>query len=158
MTNPTPSRSGADASKEGTERAEPPSALAEALAAIGDRWTLLVISTLLEGPRRFGDVRDELPGIAPNVLTHRLRHLESEGLVVAQPYSERPPRFVYELTGAGRGLASALRMLSDWGARHREGVEAARHLACGTPVESRWYCPTCERAVDDDEATRLDFA
>ena len=74
------------------------SALAAALASVGDRWTLLVISALLDGPRRFGDLQDEVTGIAPNVLTQRLRRLETEGLVIAQPYSERPPRFVYELS------------------------------------------------------------
>jgi DNA-binding HxlR family transcriptional regulator len=158
VTNRSPSISAPRGGAIGGAPADLPSPLAEALKAIGDRWTLLVIATLLDGPRRFGDVQDELPGIAPNVLTHRLRHLEREGLVVAQPYSERPPRFVYELTEAGHGLAGALRMLSDWGARHRDDAESPRHAACGTPVESRWYCPTCERSVDDDEATRLDYA
>src|SRR2546426_9596788 len=95
------------------------SPLAEALASVGDRWTLLVVAALLEGPRRFGDLQRELSGIAPNVLSHRLRHLEQQGLVLAQPYCKRPPRFVYELTEGGRGLAGALRLLSDWGARHR---------------------------------------
>lgn len=134
------------------------SPLSEALTAVGDRWTLLLVATLLDGPRRFGDLQSELAAIAPNVLTQRLRRLESEGLVLAQPYSERPPRFIYELTGAGRELAGALRMLSDWGARHRDDAEPPRHTACGTPVESRWYCSTCERTVEDDEASDLNFA
>jgi DNA-binding HxlR family transcriptional regulator len=134
------------------------SPLAEALASVGDRWTLLVIAALLDGPRRFGDLQRELPGIASNVLSQRLRHLEHQGLVIAQPYCERPPRFVYELTASGSGLAGALRLLSDWGARHREGAEPPRHRACGTPMEARWYCPTCERPVEDDDAGDLHFA
>jgi DNA-binding HxlR family transcriptional regulator len=134
------------------------SPLADALASVGDRWTLLVVASMLDGPRRFGDLQRELPGIAPNVLTQRLRHLEQQGLVVAAPYCERPPRFVYELTAAGRGLAGALRLLSDWGARYREGAETPRHHACGTPMEARWYCPTCERPVEDDDAGDLHFA
>ena len=134
------------------------SPLEEALASVGDRWTLLVINALLEGPRRFGDLQRELPGIASNVLSHRLRHLEQQGLVLAAPYCERPPRFVYELTASGSGLAGALRLLSDWGARHREGAEPPRHRACGTPIEARWYCPTCERPVEDDDAGDLHFA
>src|ERR671911_1340810 len=93
-------------------------ALAAALSSVGDRWTLLVVSALLDGPRRFGDLQAEVTGIAPNVLSQRLRRLENEGLVIAQPYSERPPRFVYELSEAGRGLAGVLRLLADWGARH----------------------------------------
>ena len=134
------------------------SPLADALASVGDRWTLLVVASMLDGPRRFGDLQRELPGIAPNVLTQRLRHLEQHGLVVAQPYCERPPRFIYELTTSGAGLAGALRLLSDWGARHREGAESPRHRACGTPMEARWYCPTCERPVEDDDAGDLHFA
>jgi DNA-binding HxlR family transcriptional regulator len=138
---------------------EPPgSPLAAALDSVGDRWTLLVVEALLAGPHRFGDLQQELPSIAPNVLIGRLRRLEAEGLVLADPYSERPRRFVYELTASGRELAGALRLLADWGARHREGGEPPRHAVCGTPVEARWWCPTCERPVEDDEAAELHFA
>ena len=134
------------------------SPLAEALDSVGDRWTLLVVAALLDGPRRFGDLQGELPGIAPNVLSQRLRSLEARGLAVAQPYSERPRRFVYELTAGGRELAGALRLLADWGARHGEAGGAPRHGACGTPVEARWWCPLCERPVDAAEAEELHFA
>jgi DNA-binding HxlR family transcriptional regulator len=134
-----------------------PSPLADALARVGDRWTLLVVGALIEGPRRFGDLQEAVPGIAPNILSQRLRHLEREALVVARPYSERPPRMVYELSAAGRELAGALRLLADWGARHSEAAEPARHGACGTPLEVRWYCPTCERTVDEDEADELEY-
>jgi len=135
----------------------PPSPLADALARVGDRWTLLVVGALMDGPRRFGDLQEAVPGIAPNILSQRLRHLEREALVVARPYSERPPRMVYELSAAGRELAGALRLLADWGARNSEAAEPARHGACGTPLEVRWYCPTCERTVDDDEADELEY-
>jgi DNA-binding HxlR family transcriptional regulator len=134
------------------------SPLAEALDLVGDRWTLLVVAALLDGPRRFGDLQRELGGIAPNVLTHRLRHLEAQRLVLTQPYSQRPPRMVYELTAAGRDLAAALRQLADWGARQHEGGQPPRHAACGTPMEARWYCPTCERPVDEDDAEELHYA
>src|SRR3954452_22155011 len=134
------------------------SPLADALERVGDRWTLLIVGALLDGPRRFNDLQDEVTGIAPNILTQRLRHLEREALVVAQPYSQRPPRYVYELTAAGRELAGALRLLADWGARHREGADPPRHAACGSPVEARWWCPTCERPVDEEEAADLHFA
>jgi DNA-binding HxlR family transcriptional regulator len=132
--------------------AQTASPLADALSRVGDRWTLLVVDALLDGPRRFNDLQGDVEGIAPNILTQRLRHLEREALVVAQPYSERPPRFVYELTGAGRELAGALRLLSDWGARHGDDTEPLRHADCGTPLEARWYCPACEVAVGEDDA------
>jgi DNA-binding HxlR family transcriptional regulator len=136
----------------------PDSPLATALASVGDRWSLLIVAALLEGPRRFGDLRDELAGIASNVLSARLRHLEREGVVVAHPYSERPPRFVYELTESGRELAGALRLLDEWGARRAGGADVPAHAACGTPLESRWFCPTCQRAVEDEESSELHFA
>ena len=118
------------------------SALASALDSVGDRWTLLVVATLLDGPRRFGELQEAVEGIASNVLSDRLRRLERERLVIAQPYSERPPRFVYELSEAGRGLADVLRLLAVWGARH-SGAEPPRHAACGTPLRAEWWCPTC---------------
>jgi DNA-binding HxlR family transcriptional regulator len=134
------------------------SALAGALATVGDRWTLLIVAALLDGPRRFGELQEEVAGIAPNVLTQRLRALERNALVVARPYSERPPRFVYELSAAGSELAGALRLLAGWGARNAEGGSPTpRHAVCGTPMEARWWCPTCERPVADDEGEELHF-
>src|SRR3954454_19749351 len=132
------------------------SPLSEALTSVGDRWTLLIIEALLQGPRRFGDLQGEVPGIAPNILTQRLRNLESQGLVLAERYSDRPPRFVYELSAAARELAGALRLLADWGARHRD-AEMPRHSVCGTPLQARLYCPTCEAPVDEvgDEDVEL---
>jgi DNA-binding HxlR family transcriptional regulator len=143
-----PEHPGADAS--------PHAALAAALETVGDRWTLLVIAALLEGPKRFGDLQQELPGIAPNVLTQRLRQLERDALLVARPYSERPPRFVYELSSGGQELAGVLRLLASWGARGTGGE--VRHAVCGTPMEATWWCPTCEQPVADDEGEELHFA
>lgn len=124
-------------------------ALAEALETVGERWTLLVIAALLEGPKRFGELQEELAGIAPNVLTQRLRQLERDALVVARPYSERPPRFVYELSSAGQELAGVLRLLASWGARNVGGE--VRHSVCGSPMEARWWCPTCEQPVTEED-------
>jgi DNA-binding HxlR family transcriptional regulator len=125
--------------------------LEDALARVGDRWTLLVVAALLEGAKRFNELQEELDGIAPNVLSARLKSLTEQALVVAQPYSERPPRFAYELSEAGRELAGALRLLADWGARTGDGAEPYRHEACGSTLEARWWCPTCEVVVDDPE-------
>ena len=87
------------------QREDALSPLAEALARVGDRWTLLVVEALLDGPRRFNDLLDQLPGIAANILSERLKRLEREGLVVARPYSDRPPRAAYQLTAEGGELA-----------------------------------------------------
>jgi len=128
-----------------------PSPLAEAVGRVGDRWALLLVHALLDGPRRFNDLLEDT-GIAPNVLTARLRHLEQNGVVVAMPYSRRPPRFVYQLTAAGQELAGALRLLAQWGAgRTGDDTEPLRHQPCGTPMEARWYCPGCASVVDEDD-------
>ena len=126
------------------------SPLAEALAQVGDRWTLLVVEALLGGPRRFNDLLGQIPGVAANILSERLKRLERERLLVARPYSQRPPRFEYELTAEGKELAGTLRLLAHWASRHADPSMALRHPACGTPVEARWYCPTCDVLVHDE--------
>ena len=136
----------------------PSSPLQEAVVRVGDRWTLLIVEALLDGPRRFNELTDELPGIASNILSQRLKELERWGLVVGKPYSERPPRFAYQLSAAGRELAGALRLLAHWGAQRSGDGDALQHLQCGTQLETRWYCPTCTRVVEDDEAGDLRFA
>jgi DNA-binding HxlR family transcriptional regulator len=140
-----------------TPTTEERSPLAEALTAVGDRWTLLVVEALLDGAARFNDLQDAIGGIAPNILSDRLRRLEREGLAIAQPYSERPPRYIYELTTAGRELAGTLRLLADWGARHSE-AEPVRHDTCGTALEARWYCPTCDQSVEEPAEAGVHFA
>ena len=128
-----------------------PRALEAALDRVGDRWSLLVVAALLDGSRRFGELQGLLPGIAANILTDRLRRLEREGILVGRPYQHRPLRVEYTLTADGRDLAGALRLLADWGGR-RSDHEPLRHELCGTPLEARWYCPTCALPVDEHEA------
>ncbi len=110
--------------------------LQSAVHRVGDRWALLLVEALLGGPRRFNELLEGVEGIAPNVLTQRLRHLEREGVVVAVPYSRRPPRAVYELTAAGHDLGGALRLLARWGA--------------GTPSAPDDGCPTCGQPVVEE--------
>lgn len=132
---------------------EPPG-LADALDRVGDRWSLLIVAALLAGPRTFGDLASEL-GVAPNILSRRLKHLDAVGVVVAEPYSKRPLRFRYLLTEAGRELAGPLRLLAEWG--QGSPGDALHHDACGTALEARWYCPTCDQVVRDREADDLRY-
>ena len=67
------------------------SGLDAAMATVGDRWTLLVVDALLDGPLRFSDLQEAIPKVAPNVLSSRLRRLEDQGLVSGARYSDRPP-------------------------------------------------------------------
>ena len=127
-----------------------------ALARVGDRWTLLVVDTLLDGPRRYGEVSAAIPAIAPNILAQRLKRLERDGLIVASPYTMRPPRYTYELTASGRELAEAVASLTRWAARH-EGLPAADyHTRCGTALELRVWCPTCDEFVSAGESDDLE--
>lgn len=124
-------------------------ALAGALERVGDRWSLLLVDALAAGPRRFADLQEEIPGIATNVLAQRLRRLEAEQIVLAVPYSRRPLRYAYELTAAGRALGGAGRILAQWNADHGSAEDRTpSHEACGTPMEVRWYCPTCDLSAE----------
>lgn len=135
-----------------------PSPLERAVARVGDRWTLLVVDALLDGPRKFGELAELVPSIAPNILTKRLRQLEHDGLVVARAYSQRPVRMAYELTIAGRDLAAALALLTSWGARSEGLDDPLHHRSCGSAVDLVRWCPTCERIVTDDEADDTTWA
>ena len=136
----------------------PGAALDAALGRVGDRWSFLLVESLLEGPRRFNELVAALPGIAPNILTDRLRRLEREGVLVGRKYSDRPARMAYSLTADGQELAGVLRLLAAWGSGS-SGAEGLRHLSCGSLLEARWYCPTCAVTVDEnEEASALRFA
>ena len=128
------------------------SPLSDALQRVGDRWSFLVVDALLAGPLRFNDLSRAVSGIAPNILTDRLRRLDRGGVVAAEPYSKHPLRYEYRLTQEGLELAGVLRLLATWGAGAGDGLH---HEACGTTLEARWYCPTCARALEDAEASDL---
>lgn len=133
------------------------SPLDRALAQVGDRWSLLVVHALLGGPRRFGEVSEAVPGIAPNILSRRLKHLERAGIVVSEAYSSRPLRFAYGLTGTGRELAGVLHLLARWASAGGDEGQGTDHVTCGTPLETRWWCPTCGRTVEEGEDEELRF-
>ena len=99
-----PGRYGSSMSEQQSEvREGAPSPLADALIRVGDRWTLLVVQALLAGPRRFNELLDEIPGIAANILSQRLKRLEHDALLVSRPYSERPPRAALRADSGRRG-------------------------------------------------------
>jgi DNA-binding HxlR family transcriptional regulator len=135
--------------------------LVEAVNQIGDRWSLLVIEALLRGPRRFGELLEQIGGLAPNILSRRLKQLERDRLVTSEPYSQRPRRYVYRLTAAGDELAGVVRLLTQWAtARHAGSIDGpsaggVAHQTCGTPLEAQWFCPTCGEVVEGDEAGDL---
>jgi len=116
-----------------------------------------VVEALSNGPLRFAELQQLLPGMATNVLSSRLRQLEAARVVAATPYSQRPLRFAYQLTPAGSELARVARLLAQWEAQVAEGgAGLARHRACGTPMELRWFCPSCQELSGVQEPAVLD--
>jgi DNA-binding HxlR family transcriptional regulator len=92
--------------------------VAKTLELVGDRWTLLVVRDLLGGTRRFHDLQAGLPGLAPNILSDRLKLMEEHGLVARRFYSDHPPRAEYALTAKGQELGVVIGALAAWGSRH----------------------------------------
>lgn len=98
---------------------QPDCPVARTLDIVGERWTFLLLrDLLLQGPRRFQDFQQSLPGVPPNTLSARLKSLEAHGLVARRLYSEHPPRVEYLLTPKGKTLGPVLRALREWGERH----------------------------------------
>lgn len=88
------------------------------LDRIGDRWTVLIVGTLADGPARFSDIRRSVAGISQKMLTQTLRGLERDGLVTRTVYPEVPPRVEYALTPAGQTLREPLKALERWSIEH----------------------------------------
>ncbi len=98
----------------------------EVLDRIGDKWSVLVISTLGAGPLRYSDLQASVPGISQRMLTVTLKALERDGLLTRTAYPEVPPRVEYELTELGRSLLDAVMTLARWAATHYEAVADSR--------------------------------
>lgn len=98
----------------------------EVLDRIGDKWTMLVISTLGAEPLRYSDLLASIPGISQRMLTVTLKALERDGLLTRTAFPEVPPRVVYELTDLGRSLLDAVLPMASWAATHYEEVAASR--------------------------------
>jgi DNA-binding HxlR family transcriptional regulator len=101
-------------------------AVSEVLARIGDKWTVLVVSTLGDGPKRFNELRKALGSISQRMLTLTLRALERDGLVTRTVFPTIPPRVDYELTKLGRSLLEPVSALGLWARRNRPIIQEAR--------------------------------
>jgi len=101
-------------------------AVSEVLARVGDKWTVLVVSLLGDGPKRFNELRRGLGSISQRMLTLTLRGLERDGLVTRTVYPTIPPRVDYELTKLGRSLLEPVSTLGLWARQNRAAIDAAR--------------------------------
>jgi len=111
--------------------------VAKALEVLGDRWTLLIVRDLLRGARRFQDFHTALKGIAPTILSDRLKRMEEHGLIARRFYSDHPPRAEYLLTDKGQELGMVVGALAVW----------------GEPVQVGYYCPHCDTRVERPAVT-----
>src|SRR5215470_7867945 len=101
-------------------------AVASVLSRVGDKWSVLIIMLLIDGPRRFNELKRMVGGISQRMLTLTLRGLERDGLVTRTVFPTIPPRVDYELTDLGRGLAQPVKALGQWAFEHQPQIEGAR--------------------------------
>ncbi len=120
-------------SQEGTRRTpgnlhvpEDCRAVSEVLSRVGDKWSVLVVSTLGDGPKRFNELRKALGSISQRMLTLTLRALERDGLVTRTVFPTVPPKVQYELTRLGRSLLEPVSSLGLWARRNRGAIQEAR--------------------------------
>lgn len=138
---------------EKTSFAEMRCSLARGLDMIGDWWSPLVIRDLFLDVRRFDELVEDL-GISRNLLARRLKSLISSGVVERTAYQQRPKRYEYRLTEAGRDLVPAILALTAWGdrwARPKEGAPILFvHRACGHQFRPEVSCSECGGPIEAD--------
>src|SRR6478735_9716627 len=100
-----------------------------ALEAIANKWSVVLLFALKDGPLRHGELVELSGGISRKVLTQTLRRLQANGLVERHAYAEAPPRVEYSLTDLGRTLEEPIRMLTAWARENGEAVVTFREAA-----------------------------
>jgi DNA-binding HxlR family transcriptional regulator len=132
--------------------------VAKALEVIGERWSLLIVRSVMHGNRRFGEMQESL-GIARNVLSARLQRLVDEEILERRAYQESPPRYEYFLTQKGLDLWPALIALLNWGDRYSPDPDGPRrlivHKQCGGTVSERGICESCGKVLTARDAKQV---
>ncbi|GAA4385785.1 winged helix-turn-helix transcriptional regulator [Tsukamurella soli] len=124
--------------------------VAQCLEVVGERWTPLIIRDALLGVTRFEDFRERL-GIARNVLTLRLEQLVEDGILMREPYQDKPIRYDYRLTDKGLDLWHVIGAMREWGDRWSAPAGppvTLVHLGCGGDVRLRGVCDGCGEIVE----------
>ncbi|MEX6500562.1 winged helix-turn-helix transcriptional regulator [Pseudomonas zhanjiangensis] len=101
------------------------------VAQIGDKWSVLILFALVEGPDRFNSLKSRVVGVSQRMLTQTLRDLEREGYVSRTVYPEVPVRVEYELTKMGRDLVKPLYQLVSWAEAHHDEIRRSRKVYDG---------------------------
>jgi DNA-binding HxlR family transcriptional regulator len=118
------------------KRAAQPCGVQTTLSVIEGHWKLPILFRLLDGTRRFGELRRYLPAATQRMLTLHLRELERDGLIHREVYREVPPKVEYSLTDMGRSLEPLLRFMSQWGHANRASLVAAIESLAHTPADA----------------------
>jgi DNA-binding HxlR family transcriptional regulator len=118
------------------KRAAQPCGVQTTLSVIEGHWKLPILFRLLDGTRRFGELRRYLPAATQRMLTLHLRELERDGLIHREVYREVPPKVEYSLTDMGRSLEPLLRFMSQWGHANRASLVAAIERLAHTPADA----------------------
>lgn len=132
-----------------------PCPIARSLEIVGDRWTLLIVRDLLAlGPRKYVELQSALAGIAPNVLSDRLKLLEEHGVVSREFYEQHPPRARYKLTTKGLGLRFVIYALLEWGNKYEYEAVTLAHDECGHALKLKHVCEHCGEEVPPSNVRR----
>ena len=126
-----------------------------ALQVIGEKWALLALREITLGQRRFDDIVHNT-GAPRDILAARLKSLEAAGVLVRRRYAERPARYEYELSEAGKQLFAVLDTLRDWGDRYvrddPENIVKFRH-SCGAELRPELRCAACGELLEASDVT-----
>src|SRR6185503_10840503 len=109
-----------------THNADACPAVREVLNRVGDKWSVLVVGLLGDGPKRFGELRRSIEGISQRMLTLTLRGLERDGLITRTVEPTIPPKVEYELTKLGRTLLEPIEALTQWAVDNRVAIHEAQ--------------------------------
>jgi DNA-binding HxlR family transcriptional regulator len=111
--------------------------LTDLVDMIGGRWKVLCLWRLLDGKKRFTELRRQLPGVTQKMLTQQLRQLEADGLISRKVFAQVPPKVEYQLTQTGSELCTLLVTLSKWATLHMPTLEAGRKVKARKAVAAR---------------------
>lgn len=131
-----------------------PCNIAQTLNIIGDKWTLLILHQILIGKETYKDILDNLVGLPTNLLSERLKSLETDELIERTLYQDHPPRYKYTLTEKGYDLDDIFTSIILWGEKHlNKCYKKIVHKDCNHSIEHMYYCPHCDKKIKIDDLT-----
>ncbi len=131
--------------------------IAKTLNLVGDKWTILVLHRISTGRRTFKEIRDNLDLIPTNILSDRLKKLESEDLIASKLYNHHPPRYEYYVTAKGQDFNKVFNSMILWASDNLEGCKKTLgHSKCGHRVDVRYYCEECGEFLEEASVSAVE--